>query len=197
MVRYIIYAAVVLLLILTGWYIGSKQFLFKAQKSENATVMLEKIKTVTKLIAVEGNFTELYDYKENYNYDFFNLFSKKALLRVTAKVSVGYDFEKVNITIDSIDKKLVLNEFPTPEILSIDHDLDYYDITQGTFNKFTNEEYNLINKKAKQFIAEKANTSALFKTAEEQKKDYILMMDMALRSMGWKLVIKPQSEFLN
>ena len=167
-----------------------KSQMFEARKAENTTIVLEKIKKVTKLISVEGQFSELYNYKESYDYDFFNLFSKKILLRVNAKVSVGYDFEKVNISIDSLNKTVTLNELPQPEILSIDHDLDYYDISEGTFNRFTNDEYNMINKKAKELIITKAKNTSLISTAEEQKKEYISMMEMALQSAGWKLVVK-------
>ena len=95
------------------WYY-MKNHIFKVQEAESSTLVLEKIKTVTKLITVEGQFSELYNYKESYEYDFFNLFSKKIILRVTAKVSVGYDFEKVNLTVDSLTKTITLNEMPLP-----------------------------------------------------------------------------------
>ena len=181
---------------LAMWYY-MKNHMFKVQQAESSTLVLEKIKTVTKLISVEGQFSELYNYKESYEYDFFNLFSKKIILRVTAKVSVGYDFEKVNITVDSLTKTVTLNEMPHPEILSIDHDLDYYDISEGTFNSFSVEEYNMINKKAKQLIATKAKNTPLLAEAEKQKTEYIKMMDMALKSGGWQLVIKTRQPSLN
>jgi hypothetical protein len=178
--------------VLLGGYYMFKNQLFKAHQAENTTIILDKIKTVTKLISVEGQFSELYSFKESYEYDFFNLFSKKIILRVNAKVSVGYDFEKVNLSIDSLTKTVTLNELPNPEILSIDHTLDYYDISEGTFNSFTPEELTNINKKAKDFIAAKAKTTQILQKAEEQKQDYIQMMDMALKSGGWQLVIKKQ-----
>lgn len=98
--QYLILGIIFIALGIGMWYFMKTQ-LFEAQKAENTTLILEKIKTVTKLITVEGQFSELYNHKEYYEYDFFNLFTKKILLRVTAKVSVGYDFEKVNLSIDS------------------------------------------------------------------------------------------------
>jgi hypothetical protein len=190
--KYLFLLVFTLGVILVGFYMFKNQ-IFKSQQAENTTIILDKIKTVTKLISVEGQFSELYSYKESYDYDFFNLFSKKILLRVNAKVSVGYDFEKVNLSIDSLTKTVTLNELPVPEILSIDHNLDYYDISEGTFNSFTPQELTNINKKAKDFIASKAKTAQILQTAEAQKQDYIKMMDMALKSGGWKLVIKNQA----
>lgn len=190
-VKQLLFILIIGVIIMAGFWVYMKSRLFEVRKAENTTIVLEKIKTVTKLISVEGQFSELYNYKESYEYDFFNLFSKKILLRVNAKVSVGYDFEKVNISIDSLNNSPVtLNELPQPEILSIDHDLDYYDISEGTFNRFTTEEYNMINRKAKELIASKAKNTPLLATAEKQKSEYLTMMEMALQSAGWKLIIK-------
>ncbi|MBK9744287.1 MAG: DUF4230 domain-containing protein [Saprospiraceae bacterium] len=91
--QYIVFG-LLLIAISAGMWFYMKNHYFEAIKAENTTIVLEKIKTVTKLISVEGQFSELYNYKESYDYDFFNLFSKKIILRVNAKVSVGYDFEK-------------------------------------------------------------------------------------------------------
>ncbi|MBK9737216.1 MAG: DUF4230 domain-containing protein [Saprospiraceae bacterium] len=103
-IKQIIAISILTALLVSGiWFMMKNTF--QSKQAENTTIMLEKIKTVTKLISVEGQFSELFDYKESYDYDFFNLFSKKILLRVTAKVSVGYDFEKVNINIDSLNKQ--------------------------------------------------------------------------------------------
>lgn len=189
-VKQLLFILIIGVIIMAGFWVYMKSRLFEVRKAENTTIVLEKIKTVTKLISVEGQFSELYNYKESYEYDFFNLFSKNILLRVNAKVSVGYDFEKVNISIDSLNRTVTLNELPQPEILSIDHDLDYYDISEGTFNRFTTEEYNMINRKAKELIASKAKNTPLLATAEKQKSEYLTMMEMALQSAGWKLIIK-------
>ncbi len=174
------------------WYFAGTS-LFESKKSESSVVVMERMKTVTKLISVEGQFSEIYNYNESYKYDFFNLFSKKILLRVSAKISVGYDFDKVNISIDSLTKTVTLNEMPEAEVLSIDHNLDYYDISEGTFNSFTTEEYNKINKNAKDLISNNANTAQLIRKAEQEKKTYVDMMQIALSSAGWKFVIKSDS----
>ncbi|MBK6362111.1 MAG: DUF4230 domain-containing protein [Saprospiraceae bacterium] len=176
--------------LLLAWWIGYSGKIFSPQKTENATVMLEKVKLVTKLISVEGHFSELFEKKEWYEYDFFNLFSKKILIRVKAKVSVGYNFQSLNITVDSLSKTVTLNEFPQPEIISLDHDLDYYDVQEGTFNSFTAEEHSAIQKEAKNLILKKTQESDLLQKAQDQKKVYIDMLSLAIKSMGWKFIVK-------
>ena len=82
---------------------------------------------------------------------------------------------------------------PKAEILSIDRDIDYYDISQGVFASFTPEEYTSINKDAKEMIASKVQFTDLLKKADEQKQEYLDMLELILRTYGWKLVIKGKS----
>lgn len=161
---------------------------FKLKKEEKATILLESIKNVSKLIAVEGYFSEIYDYKEYYGFDIF-LFRKKALVRVKAKVSVGYDLEKMKVEARSAEKKIIIGPMPPPQILSIDHELDYYDITEGAFNGFTPEDYNKINKNAKDFIVARVKDSELFKKAEDQKMQVMNTIKALVESAGWEIKI--------
>ena len=183
---------IILLIAVAGlaWWSGFRSNFGIPNQEVHATVLLEKVKLVTKLVSVEGHFSEILEKREWYDYDILNLFSKKILLRVKAKVSVGYNFESLNITVDSVQKTVTLNEFPKPEIISIDHDLDYYDIQEGTFNSFSAQEYNAIHKEAKNLILKKTQESDLLQQAQQQKQVYIDMLSMAIKSMGWTFVVK-------
>jgi hypothetical protein len=183
----IVLASVLLSLgVIFGLYLNFN--FFNQKKIEDATVVLEKIKTVTKLITVEGSVSEIYKYKDYYSYD-FSPFRKKALIRVNAKVSAGYDFEKMQINIRP-DKKLIeINNFPAAEILSIDHDLDYYDLTEGVFNSFETSDLNELNDKAKEKIALAAQKSDLLKKAEDQKNDLLEMLKIMIQGSGYELKV--------
>jgi hypothetical protein len=173
------------------WYILTPA-LRSHHNAENTSIVLEKIKSVTKLITTEGYFSQLYHHKSYYDYDILNLFQKKIILRVNAKVSVGYNFEHLDFTIDSLSRTVTLNQWPQPEILSIDHDIDYFDIQEGVFTSFKPDEYTEISRNAKKMIEDKALAAPLFKHAEQQKKNYTDMLDMALKSAGWTFVVKEE-----
>ena len=190
--KYLFIGTAILLLVGLAWWTGVKSNLWKKYEAESSTVLLNKIEKVVKLVAVEGNISEIYDYKDYYNFDIAP-FRKKALVRVNAKVSVGYNFEKVKITVDEASRTIKLSNFPEAEILSIDHDLDYYDITQGTFNRFSNEDYNKINTRAKEYVADKARESDLIKAAEEQKQEILDMIRILVNGGGWELIIEQPS----
>ncbi len=155
----------------------------------SSEIILERLEKVNKLVTAEAYYSEVYDYKDYYYYD-FSPFRKKALIRVKAKVSIGYNFDAIDIKADDLTRTLRIRGFPPPEILSIDHDLDYYDLSQGTFNSFSEEDYNKINKNAKDFIREKANDKDIFKEAADQKEELLQMFDWMLKAAGWELIIE-------
>ena len=157
--------------------------------TENGVVLLERIKQVAKLVTVEGFFSEIYDYQDYYGYD-LSFFRKKALIRVKAKVSVGYDLEKMHITASPETKTIRLSGIPPAEILSIEHDLDYYDVQEGLFNEFSPEDYNKLNANAKEFIRKKALESDLYKTAATQRNSLLETMKFMVESTGWTLEIE-------
>ncbi len=183
-----------ILALLLGVFWGTRYYYTwdAVTEEERSAVLLERIKTVAKLVTVEGYFSEIYDYKSYWGYD-FSPFRKKALVRVKAKVSVGYDLEQMKIEAQPDQKRILISNLPDPEIISIDHDLDYYDISQGSFNTFTSEDYNKINASAKELIEKQARTSDLFITAEEQSNDMLEMIRFMVEGSGWTLEFIPRA----
>jgi hypothetical protein len=105
----------------------------KYLQSKNLTksqslLLLDKIKKVCKFITVEGDFAEIYHY-EDVKERFLKLINsrKKALVIINAKAHVGFNFSKVNLHANRNAKTIVLKDFPQPEVLSIETDLNYYD----------------------------------------------------------------------
>lgn len=180
------------LLVITAFLVGGlltyRYFVPQAKTTEDATVLLEKIQAVTKLITVEGQFSEIYNYNESDGY-MLNLWDKKVLVRVRATVSAGYDLERMTLEADPVTKTVRMSALPEPQILSIDHSLDYYDISEGYFTSFTPEDYNRINQRAKDLIREKAEDSNLLPAAREQADKMLELIRFMAESAGWKLVI--------
>ena len=160
----------------------------KTKKEVTATVLLERVDKVMKLVSVEGGFSEIYDYKHHYFADIWP-FRKKALVRVNAKVFLGYDLEKAQIETDEEERIITINNLPWPEIMSIEHDLEYYNFENGLFNIISNKDITEMGFEAKEFIAEKAKESDLFTQAEEQCNELLDVLGLAMEASGWKLVI--------
>ena len=129
------------------------------QKTEQitSTVLLERIRPVLKLVTVEGDFNEVFSYSNaEASIDwlkYFTPFQKKAMLRVKARVSVGYDLEGMDLNVDERTKTITLRGMSAPQVLSMEHDVDYYDMDAGTFNPFTAQDLTKMEAKAKPSLA--------------------------------------------
>jgi hypothetical protein len=155
---------------------------------QQSTMLLEKVRSVCKLISVEGDFAEIYRY-ENRKDHFMNLFSskKKALIVINAKAHIGYDFKKLKVSADPDKKTIILGNFPPPEILSVEPELEFYDIRNDLFNAFTPADMTSLNKEAKALIREKVPESGLMDTARHEALEAILFMEKIVETLGWKL----------
>lgn len=171
-------------------YLGSNSF-FERKKVESSTVLLEKVKRVTQLVTIQGELSEIYTHKDHVMFN-ADPFIKKALVRVKAKVLVGYDINDFFLGMDEGKKEFVVSDIGEAEILAIDHDLDYYDIQEGVFNLFSSEDYNDINAKAKKLVENKTAMSTLMEEANAQKEGLYEMLRFVVENAGWTLIIEPQ-----
>ena len=197
MTKKIIIGIALLLFFIAGIYLTRQYYAWQEVKvQEESQVLLEKIKKVYKVVTVEGHFSEVYDYQDYWGYD-FSPFRKKALVRVKAKVLAGYDLNNFEITAYPEQKRIVISELPQVEILSVEHDMDYYDLSEGTFNSFSTQDLNKIQAKAKDYIVAKAEESNLLNSAEEQGKEALEMIEFMVESAGWEIHYKSNNPLLD
>lgn len=166
---------------------------FKSLRKKNlvnkqSVLLLDKIKKVCKFITVEGDFAEIYHY-EDVKEQFLKLVSskKKALVIINAKAHIGYDLSKIILKSDNSNKKIIIEHFPEPEVLSIETDLNYYDKTDGIFNKFEAADLTGLHKDAKQHIKDKIPESGLIQIAQQEVLETISLIETIVETIGWKL----------
>ena len=158
------------------------------QRSEDSVVLLEEIRKVCKLVTAEGQFAEIYEYKETLPFA-KPFFDKKALIRVRAKVSVGYDLADLRIFPDEASKTLTVENLPEAEIISVEHDLDYYDLTEGFFNRFSEGDYNRMNANAKEFLVAQVRKSSLMQAADEKRDELLDVIRYMAQQSGWSVIV--------
>lgn len=164
----------------------------KYQK-DNSTVeydtalIQEQIKNVGKLVVTEGHFSEVMTYKDSKKYLMdLVIFDKKALVVINADVSVSFDLSKVKYAIDAKNKMVTITNIPEEE-LKISPDIKYFNVDQSTFNEFTGDDYNKINKIAKENLAKKIEKSTLKSNAKNRLVSELSKILIVTSSMGWKL----------
>lgn len=175
----------ILVLLATTLY---KFFKEKQTTQAQATVLVNQIKKVCKFVTVEGDFAEIYHY-ENVKERFLKLVQsrKKALIVINAKAHIGFDLNKIDIQTDLKKKRITLNHFPQPEILSIENNINYYDKKEGLFNRFEAQDLTELQKEAKQHIINKVPESGLYNVAKKEALEAILLVENVVETIGWTL----------
>ena len=186
-------------LFLANWYSARQA----TSKSETASVvLLEKVKKVMKLVTIEGTFNETYDEKNIKKVTLYLPFptvwgfSKKAMMQVTGKVLVGYDMERISIEMDSLNRVLTLSNLPHAEVLAVDADVSFKNISESYFNSFSPEDYTQLNKNAKNALKNKAIEEQLLIKAEEQGNQLFEVIKYMVNSAGWEVRIDSSSTLI-
>lgn len=172
---------------------------------EEATLLLERVRDVMKLVTVEGDVSELYHSTSSRSVTLYLplparfSFNKEASVEVRGKILVGYDLEQLDLSVDAERRTLIVRNLPDPEILAIDHELIYRDLNESWFNTFSVEDYSELNRKAKERLREEALGSELMVRAREQGNSVLLGIEGLARGAGYELVVestRAEPEFL-
>lgn len=184
---------VILILILIALFVFlgieiRNYFIKKTEKPKvAATVLLEKINTICKLATVQGGFKEIVNYHDSKNILRLFPFEKKAIVLVDAVAHVGFDLNKMLLHVEQEKKRIVIDTFPEPEIISIDTNIEYYDVKESEFNKFSTQNFTELNQLAKETITEKIKESSLSMSATKQAMEALDLVEYLAQSMGWHL----------
>ncbi|MET2986665.1 DUF4230 domain-containing protein [Aureibaculum conchae] len=154
---------------------------------ESSMLIQKQIKNVGKLVVTEGHFSEVFNYKNSKALftDYFTA-DKKALVVVNADVTISYDLSKIEYNIDKENKILHITNIPKEEI-SINPDLEYYDIQADYFNPFEADDYNKIKETVKSSLIKKLQKSDLQKNAKTRLLEELTNFYVLTNSLGWTL----------
>ena len=184
--RYLKYLAIFLFgfLVAKFWYETASD----NNQKEQIQVVVNGIKKQRKLVISKAVFSEIYNYSDSKKYFFdYVSFDKKAIIAVNATVEVGYDLTKLEIQIDSIGKKIIINKIPEQEI-TISPDVKFFDFQQSQFNTFSKDDLNKINKKSIDKIKESIELSSLKSQSTERLFEELSQIYQLSAVFGWEVV---------
>lgn len=165
-------------------------------KREQIQVLLTEIKNVSKLVVTESTFSEMYNYTDADKYFFETIsFDKKIILSVNAKVQVSYDLSKMVIETDTINKIIIIKSLPKEEIF-IAPNITYFDLEQSTFNQFTKEELNELNKKSIEKIKQIIDASTLKEQSKNQLIEELRKIYKMATLLDWKLIDETEHKLI-
>ncbi len=157
------------------------------QLIERTGLIEKQIKNVGKLVVTEGNFAQVFSYKDSKSF-YLDVLSarKKALIIVNAEVSIAYDLSKLKTEIDSKSKTVTITYIPEEEI-SINPNIQYYDVTQDYLNQFEADDYNKIQKRIQKTLREKIEKSNIKSNAKNRLISELQKIYILTNTMGWTL----------
>jgi len=160
----------------------------KEKINNQSVVLMENIRSVSKLITVEADFAEIYhDEAEKHKWLQLLIGKKKALLLIDAKAHVGFDLTKIKLESDTNKKVIRITNFPKPELLSVETDFKYYNKKEGWLNPMTSSDLTEINKEAKQHIIDKIPGCGVFKEASAKALETVQLMEKLAKTINWEL----------
>jgi len=183
--------AVLLVLVILGVVFGLRYFESKQEQrdqlEESTSLIQKQIKNVGKLVVTEGSFSQVYSFKDSKRF-YLDVFSarKKALIVVNAEVTIAYDLSKLKTEVNPETKTVTITYIPDEEI-SINPNIQYYDVTQDYLNQFEAADYNKIQKRIEKSLMEKIEKSSLKSNAKNRLVSELQKIYILTNSMGWTL----------
>jgi hypothetical protein len=162
----------------------------------NTALIQEQIKNVGKLVVTEGTFSQVYTYNGSKKF-YLDVLSarKKALIVVNATATVAYDLSKLEVELDEENKTVIIKHIPEEEI-SINPDINYYDVTQDYLNQFDASDFNKIKQRINKSMREKVENSTLKSNAKNRLISELQKIYILTSTLGWTLQYNNE-EFTN
>jgi hypothetical protein len=185
--RKIVFGIVIAVIIVFGLRYCEHNKEERERLQANTALIQKQLENVGKLIVTEGNYAKVFTYEDSKSL-YAGLFSsnKKALIVVNAKASISYDLSHIKTTVDEANKTVTITHIPKPE-LSINPNIQYYDIQQDYFNQFEAADYNKIKTQIETKLKTEVEASELVTNAENRLISELQKIYILTNSMGWIL----------
>ena len=134
-------------------------------------LITNQIQKMNKMVVFEQDFSSFQTHKSSAaSIAGFDILPREMVLYTTAKAQVSYDLKQMKIDVDTVNKKVILQELPQPEI-KIFPDVKIHFMDDYAINRFTQKDINGVMESAKKNMAKSVNQNNLKKQSQKQLKD--------------------------
>ena len=172
--------------ILTIWGVKSCE---KKTYSEDSRVIAYQINKMNKMVVAEQSLSEIYTHTSKKSLPGLgSIYSadKKVTMLVNGKVQASYDLSKMEVELDSVNKKILIKSIPEVD-LKVFPDVDFYDMDQSVFNKFEKSELNEIKKRGIAKMEGKIDRNKLKTEAHQQLIQNLSDIYQIAKIYGWEV----------
>ena len=152
-------------------------------------ILNNQINKVNKMIVLEQNFSSFQTHKSSaFRLGSIDVFPKEMVLYST------YDLKKMKIEVDSIQKKLIIKELPSPEV-KIFPEVKIHFMDDYAVNRFAKTDLNNILESAKRNMRKNINQEKLKSDAKKQLLSNLDEIFVLARFLDYK--IEDETQQLN
>ncbi len=134
-------------------------------------LITNQIQKMNKMVVLEQDFSSFQTHKSSAaKIAGFDILPREMVLYTTAKAQVSYDLKKMKIDVDTVSKKVIIDELPQPEI-KIFPDVKIHFMDDYAVNRFKQSDINGIMESAKKNMAKSVNQEQLKQESKKQLKE--------------------------
>ncbi len=142
-----------------------------AMINQDYYLITNQIQKMNKMVVLEQDFSSFQTHKSSAaNIAGFDILPREMVLYTTAKAQVSYDLKKMKINVDTVNKKVIIDELPQPEI-KIFPDVKIHFMDDYAINRFKQSDINGIMESAKKNMAKSVNQNQLKEESKKQLKE--------------------------
>jgi len=153
-------------------------------------LITNQIQKMNKMVVLEQDFSSFQTHKSSAaSIAGYDILPREMVLYTTAKAQVTYDLKKMKIDVDTVNKRLILQEIPQPEI-KIFPDVKIHFMDDYAINRFTQKDISGVMESAKKNMAKSVNQANLKKQSEKQLKDNLNDIFVLAKALHYSIVDK-------
>jgi len=179
-------AALMLLLFLV-WNTMTKKVEDKVQN--DYYIITNQIRKMNKMVVMEQDFSSMQKTKitsQILGSSIFPAAEKELITFTKTNAQVSYDLNKMKVKVDSVNKKLIIEELPTAEIRIIPS-VEIQSMDDSFFDRFTDKDFQKVTKAAKENAYKTVNQNRLRAEGRKQLLENLEQIFVLAKALNYTI----------
>lgn len=184
---YFLGGAALMLLLFLVWNALTQKIDDKVQN--DYYIITNQIRKMNKMVVMEQDFSSMQKTKITSQILGSSLFpaAEKELITFTkTNAQVSYDLNKMKIEVDSVNKKLIIQELPTADIRIIPS-VEIQSMDDSFFDRFTDKDFQKITKSAKENAYKSVNQNRLRAEGRKQLSENLDQIFVLAKALNYTI----------
>ncbi len=160
--------------------------------SNDHYIITNQIRKMNKMVVMEQDFSTMQRTKmstEILGGGLLPAMDKEIMTFTKTNAQVSYDLNKMRLDVDSVNRQLIIEELPSPE-LKITPSVEISSLNDSFFNRFDESDIQKIQKSAKDAAVKRVNREQLLSDGRRQLMQNLDQIFVLAKALDYKIVDK-------